>query len=77
MLQLDGVHPPLSVSNVKITDDTGSIRLSLWNKQIDTVNVGDEIDIRGGHVAKYRGNLQLRLGKKGSVSINENPMKAL
>jgi replication factor A1 len=66
---------PASVSNVKITDDTGSIRLSLWNKQIDAVKVGDEIDIRGGHVAKYMGNLQLRLGKKGTLSTNHHPMK--
>jgi replication factor A1 len=67
---------PASVSNVKITDATGSIRLSLWNKQIDTVNVGDDIDIREGHVATYMGNLQLRLGKKGTLSITQNPMKA-
>jgi replication factor A1 len=63
---------PASVSNVKITDDTGSIRLSLWNKQIDTVNVGDDINIQEGHVAKYMGNLQLRLGKKGTLSITES-----
>ena len=67
---------PASVSNVKIIDDTGSIRLSLWNHQIDTVNVGDEIDIRGCHVAKHMGNLQLRLGKKGTMSINQGPMKS-
>jgi replication factor A1 len=64
------------VSNVKITDDTGSIRLSLWNHQIDSVNVGDTIDIRGGHVAQYAGNPQLRLGKKGILSINQGPMKS-
>ncbi len=67
---------PASVSNVKITDNTGSIRLSLWNHQIDTVNVGDEIDIRGGHVGKHMGNLQLRLGKKGTLSINHGPVKS-
>jgi replication factor A1 len=67
---------PASVSNVKIIDDTGSIRLSLWNHQIDTVSVGDEIDIQGCHVAKHMGNLQLRLGKKGTISINQGPVKS-
>jgi replication factor A1 len=64
------------VSNVKITDETGSIRLSLWNHQIDTVHVGDEIDIRGGHVVQYADNPQLRLGKKGTLSINQGPVKS-
>jgi hypothetical protein len=59
----------------KRQDDTGSIRLSLWNHQIDTVNVGDTIDIRGGHVAQYAGNPQLRLGKKGTLSTNQGPLK--
>jgi replication factor A1 len=59
------------VSNVKIIDDTGSIRLSLWNQQIDIVNVGDEIDIHGGHVAQHAGYLQLRIGKKGTMSVNQ------
>jgi len=66
---------PAFVSNVQITDDSGSIRLSLWNHQIDAVNVGDEVDIRGGHVVQYAGTPQLRLGKKGTLSINHGPMK--
>jgi replication factor A1 len=54
---------------VRIKDDTGSIRLSLWNQQIDKVNVGDEVEIQGGHVAQYAGIPQLRLGKNGTISI--------
>lgn len=60
---------PSFVSNIRIKDDTGSIRLSLWNQQIDKVNVGDEIEIQGGHVAQYAGIPQLRLGKNGTISI--------
>ena len=67
---------PVSVSNVKIIDETGSIRLSLWSHQIDTISVGDEIDIQGGHVGRHMGNLQLRLGKKGTLSINQGPVKS-
>jgi ssDNA-binding replication factor A large subunit len=57
-------------------DETGSMRLSLWNHQIDTVHVGDEIDIRGGHVAQYFGNPQLRFGKKGTSSLNQGPVES-
>ncbi len=60
---------PSFVSNVRIKDETGSIRLSLWNQQIDKVNVGDEVEIQGGHVAQYAGIPQLRLGKNGTISI--------
>ncbi len=60
---------PSFVSNVRIMDETGSIRLSLWNQQIDKVKVGDEVEIQGGHVAQYAGIPQLRLGKNGTISI--------
>jgi replication factor A1 len=57
------------VSNVKITDETGSIRLSLWNNQIDKIQVGDEIELKNCYIFRYRGELQLRLGRKGTLSI--------
>jgi len=43
------------VSNVKITDETGSIRLSLWNDQIDNVHVGDEVELKNCYIFRYRG----------------------
>ena len=63
-----------SVSNIKIADETGSIRLSLWNNQIDKVHVGDEIELKNCYVFRYRGEPQLRIGRKGTLSIinNEN-----
>ena len=56
------------VSNISITDETGSIRLSLWNNQIDSVHVGDMIEIENGYVASFAGEPQLRLGRKGTLS---------
>ena len=55
-------------TNVKIADDTGTIHLNLWNKQLKTHDVGDPIEIKNGHVAQYQGELQLRLGRKGSIT---------
>ena len=57
------------VSNVKIADETGSIRLSLWNDQIKMVNIGDEIEIKNCSVARYAENLQLRLSKRSTISV--------
>ena len=57
------------VSNVKLSDETDSIRLSLWNNQIDVVHMGDEVEIKNCSVTRFAGELQLRLGRKGSLSI--------
>jgi replication factor A1 len=59
----------VTVTNAKVTDETGTIYLSLWNDQIDTVSVGDIIQVENGHVVTFRGKRQLRVGKRGHVSV--------
>jgi replication factor A1 len=56
------------VTNIKIADETGSIRLSLWNKGVEGFHVGDNVEIENSYVARYRGELQLRLGRKGTIN---------
>ena len=60
---------PSYVSNIMISDETGNIRLSLWNNQIEQFNVGDEVELKNCYVARFSGEPQLRLGKKGSISL--------
>jgi hypothetical protein len=60
---------PCSVSNVKLNDDTGSIRLCLWNDHINAVHVGDSIEVKNGYVYNFNGELQLRLRKHSTLSI--------
>nr|ADP09452.1 OB-fold nucleic acid binding domain protein [uncultured marine crenarchaeote E48-1C] len=57
------------VSNALIADETGSIRISLWNRQISTVSEGDMINIKSGKVFRFRGERQLRIGRHGSLSV--------
>lgn len=57
------------VSAVKMVDETGSIRLSLWNDQINTINTGDEVEIKNCNVAQFANNPQLKLVKKSTMSI--------
>jgi replication factor A1 len=57
------------VTNVKIADETGSIRLSLWNKQIDKVRVGDEVELTNCSVSRFAGQPQLRLKRKSTMSV--------
>ena len=57
------------VCNVKIKDDTGEMVLSLWNEQIDQVNVGDKVHIANGYVSEWQGEMQLSTGKFGSMEV--------
>ena len=57
------------VSNVLIADKTGTIRLSLWNRQIKRISVNDLIQISKGRVCKFRSERQLRIGRNGKLSI--------
>jgi len=58
------------VSQVQISDDSGSIKLILWNDQIDSVSAGDTIQIENGYVSQFRGVSQLNVRKRdGKISV--------
>jgi replication factor A1 len=57
------------VSNVTIADNTGSIRLSLWNDQINMVQIDDEVELKNCYVARFAGESQLRIGRKGTITV--------
>ncbi len=60
------------VSNALIADETGAIKLCLWNEKIKEVSVDSAIQIQNASVTKFRGENQLRLGKNGRLSVIEN-----
>jgi replication factor A1 len=57
------------LTNTWIEDQTGKIKLCLWNEQADSIKVGDDVQIRDGSVTTFRGERQLRLGRKGTINI--------
>lgn len=63
---------PLSVSVATISDDTGTIKLPLWNAQINSIRVGDTVRIENGRVRSFRGELQISVGTKGKLEVIEN-----
>ena len=60
------------VCNATIKDATGTIKLTLWNEQIDQVNVGDKIKISNGYVNEWQGEMQLTTGKFGKLDVLES-----
>jgi replication factor A1 len=57
------------VADAVIEDDSGQIKLSLWEGQIDTVSVGDKIAVSGAYVTEFRDTMQLNLPKSGKLEI--------
>jgi len=57
------------VADAIIADETGSIKLTLWNEQIDQVNVDNKVKIENGYVTSFKGEVQLNVGKFGKLTI--------
>ena len=60
------------LSNATIEDSTGRIKLALWNKQIDIVSIGDRKTIDNAKVVWFRGEPQLRIGRRGELKVIPN-----
>jgi replication factor A1 len=58
------------IADAVIADESGSIKLTLWNEQIEQVNVGDNIKIENGYVTSFKGETQLNVGKFGKMTVN-------
>lgn len=61
----------LHVCDCKASDDTGSVTLTLWNDEINKVDVGDMVTIKKGWVNEFQGNKQLSAGKFGEMSVEK------
>lgn len=57
------------VVNAMVGDESGKVKLCLWEAQIGQINVGDLIELKNGQVCVFRGEKQLRLGKNGSLTV--------
>jgi hypothetical protein len=62
----------LTLSTATISDGRGSMRMPLWNTEIDRVSIGDTVQINDGQVRSFRGELQVSLGRKGRLQVIEN-----
>ena len=57
------------VANAVLKDETGKIKLTLWNDDVDKINIGDKIHIKNGYVNEWQGEKQLTTGKFGTMEI--------
>ena len=53
------------VADALVGDETGSLYLTLWDDNIDKVQIGKMYSLRDGYVNLFRGHLRLNIGKYG------------
>jgi replication factor A1 len=59
----------LKVANAIVEDESGEIKMSLWNNDADNVQVGNTLKITNGYVSEFNGEKQLTAGKFGKMEI--------
>jgi len=59
-------------ANATLTDETGAVKLTLWDSRINSLSVNDIIEIENANVTAYRGETQLRIGRKGKIRVIDN-----
>jgi hypothetical protein len=60
------------VTNALIADETGAIKLCLWNEKVNAVLVDSVVQIKNANVTKFRGENQLTLGRNAGLSMVES-----
>lgn len=59
------------VATATVTDDSGSVKLTLWNEQIDQVAADNNVVIENGYVTSFRGETQLNVGRYGKLTVQK------
>ena len=65
------------VCNALVQDETGKVTLTLWNEDVDKVEVGDKVHVENGWCSEYKGEKQLSAGKFGKIEVVGKNEKAL
>jgi len=64
-------------ANATLTDETGTVKLTLWNNRINSLSINDLVEIENAWVTVYRGETQLRIRRQGKLRVIENHKGAL
>ena len=54
------------VAEATVGDETGTILMTLWDKHINDISVGDILKISNGYVSLFRGTMRLNVGRYGT-----------
>lgn len=57
------------VATAGCEDDSGEVKVSLWDEDIDRVNEGDLIRIEGGYSRLFKDEVHVSSGKYGELKV--------
>jgi hypothetical protein len=58
-------------ANATLSDETSTIKLTLWNGRINMVSINDVVQVENANVIVFRGEKQLRIGRNGTLKVVE------
>jgi len=61
----------LKVCEATIGDASGTVLLSLWNEDIERIEVGKSYALANGYVTTFRNSIRLNVGKYGQLAEAE------
>lgn len=56
-----------TVADARISDETGSIKLSLWGDDINKIQPGDTVSIENGYINTFKGEDSINVGRFGNL----------
>ncbi|MBN1940666.1 MAG: hypothetical protein JW772_00630 [Candidatus Diapherotrites archaeon] len=56
-----------TVCNCAAKDDTGEVKITLWNEQCNQFEEGDKVKITEGWCNLYKGTVQVSTGRNGTI----------
>jgi len=59
-------------ANATLTDETGTVKLTLWNGRINSLSINDTVEIENANVTAYKGETQLKIGRHSKLRIIDN-----
>ena len=62
-------YGPRSVADAELEDETGSIKLTLWEQQIEKINVGDTVKVEGAYITEFNNQLQINIPRSGVLEV--------
>lgn len=57
------------VSTAVAKDETGDVKLTLWNDEIEKIKAGDKVHLVNGYVNEWQGEMQLTAGRMGKLEV--------
>ncbi len=67
--QVNTRYGPKQVADAEIEDDSGQIKLSLWEDQIKSIAIGDMVTVSGAYITVFRDQIQLNIPRSGKLEV--------